>query len=290
MEDRPQEERAEERRRRGPLGDEENAQETTRRAPPREPRDEENAEETSRIPPEHVEAETDEVATDAPASEGRTLRRASAAEEEEEDPETRVIRAPGTRSNEAVPPPYMGDYPDAPELREARLREIYGGVDWLASFIGCVFALVCGGVLLSLAALVMVNLLGLPINLGGPQFDAAVITSLVIVGLALFVAYFLGGYVAGRLARFDGGRNGAATVLWGILLLVLLALFGSLLPGLGFVQVFVQDSAIPATSGLAQAGLVGLGIVIGGLLLELLGGFLGGRLGNSYHTRIDETQ
>jgi hypothetical protein len=136
----------------------------------------------------------------------------------------------------------------------------------------------------------MVNLLGLAINLGGSQFDAAVITSLVIVGLALFAAYFLGGYVAGRLARFDGGRNGAATVLWGILLIVLLALFGSLLPGLGFVQVFVQDSAIPATSGLAEAGLVGLGIVIGGLLLELLGGFLGGRLGNSYHTRIDETQ
>jgi hypothetical protein len=289
MEDRPQEERAEERRRRGPLGDEENAQETTRRAPPR---DEENAEETSRIPPEHAtrEAETGEVATDAPAPGGRTLRRASAAEEEEEDAETRVIRAPGARSNEATPPPYTGDYPDAPELREARLREIYGGVDWLASFIGCVFALVCGGVLLSLATLVMVNLLGLAINVGGSQFDAAVITSLVMVGLALFVAYFLGGYVAGRLARFDGGRNGAATVLWGILLIVLLALFGSLLPGLGFVQVFVQDSAIPATSGLAEAGLVGLGIVIGGLLLELLGGFLGGRLGNSYHTRIDETQ
>ncbi len=272
------------------MGDEEDAQETTRRTPPR---NEEDAEETSRIPPEHVEreAETGEVATDAPASGGRTLRRASADDEEEkEDPETRVIRTPGTRSNEATAPPYAGDYPDAPELREARLREIYGGVDWLASFIGCVFALVCGGVLLSLAALVMVNLLGLAINLGGSQFDATVITSLVIVGLALFVAYFLGGYVAGRLARFDGGRNGAATVLWGILLTVLLALFGSLLPGLGFVQVFVQDSVIPATSGLAEAGLVGLGIIIGALLLELLGGFLGGRLGNSYHTRIDETQ
>ncbi len=288
MDDRPQEDRAEDRRRRGPLGDEEDAGETTRRAP----RDEEDAE-TRRIAPEDVERETEtgedetgEVATDAPSPEGRTLRRASSGDE---DPETRVIRPPGSRANEATPP-YAGDYPDAPELREARLREVYGGVDWLASFIGCVFALVCGGVLLSLASLVMANLLGLAINLGGPQFDATVITSLVLVGVALFVAYFLGGYVAGRLARFDGGRNGAATVLWGILLSVLLALFGSLLPGLGFVQAFVQDSAIPAASGLAQAGLVGLGVVIGALLLELLGGFLGGRLGNSYHTRIDETQ
>ena len=282
MDDRPQEDRTEDRRRRGPLGDEEDVEETTRRAP----RDEEDPE-TRRIPPEDVEreAETGEVATEEPASEGRTLRRASA----EEDPETRVIRAPGARPNEATPP-YAEGYPDAPELREARLREVYGGVDWLASFIGCVFALVCGGVLLSFVTLVMVNLLGLAIELGGPEFGAAAITSLAIVGLALFVAYFLGGYVAGRLARFDGGRNGAATVLWGILLSVLLALFGSLLPGLGFVQAFVQDSVVPAAGGLSQAGLVGLGIVIGVLLLELLGGFLGGRLGNSYHTRIDETQ
>ncbi len=281
MDDRPQEDRAEDRRRRGPLGDEEDVEETTRRAP----HDEEDPE-TRRIAPEDVEreAETGEVATEEPASGGRTLRRASAGE----DPETRVIRTPGPRPNEATP--YAEGYPDAPELREARLREVYGGVDWLASFIGCVFALVCSAVLLSFVTLVMVNLLGLAIELGGPEFDAAAVTSLAIVGLALFVAYFLGGYVAGRLARFDGGRNGAATVLWGILLSVLLALFGSLLPGLGFVQAFVQDSVIPTVGGLSQAGLVGLGIVIGALLLELLGGFLGGRLGNSYHTRIDETQ
>ena len=286
MDDRPQEDRAEDRRRRGPLGDEEDAQET-RRVP------REEGAQTRRIPPEDAEREvatdkagTGEFGASSPASGGDTSRR----EPDEEGAETRVIRAPGApRANEATTPPYTEDYPEALELREARLREVYGGVDWLASFIGSVFALVCAAVLLSFATLVMVGLLGLTIELGGSPIDAAIITSLVVVGLVLFIAYFLGGYVAGRLARFDGGRNGAATVLWGILLSVLLALFAGLLPGLEFAQEFVLNSVVPAVGGLAGVGLAGLGIVVGALLLELLGGFLGGRLGNSYHTRIDET-
>lgn len=287
MDDRPHEEdRAEDRRRRGPLGDEENAEETTRRGPRRVSREEDA--ETGRIPPEDDDEReaTGETATDAPAS-GSSSRRGP--DEQEEEAETRVIRAPGARTNESTTPSsYPAGYPEGPEMREARLREIYGGVDFLASFIGCVFALVCLGVLLSLSALVL-GFLGLALDLEGQEIDAAIITSLVVIGLVLFVAYFSGGYVAGRLSRFDGGRNGAATVLWGILLSVLLALFGSLLPVLGFVQEFAQASLVPAISGLVEAGIMGLGIVIGALLLEVLGGFLGGRLGNSYHTRIDET-
>lgn len=284
MDDRPHEEdRAEDRRRRGPLGDEEDVEETTRRGPRRVSREEDA--ETGRIPPEDDEREdTGETATDTPASESYSPR-----DPDEEEAETRVIRAPGARTNESTTPSsYPAGYPEGPEMREARLREIYGGVDFLASFIGCVFALVCLGVLLSLSALVL-GFLGLALDLEGQEIDAAIITSLVVIGLVLFVAYFSGGYVAGRLSRFDGGRNGAATVLWGILLSVLLALFGSLLPVLGFVQEFAQASLVPAISGLVEAGIMGLGIVIGALLLEVLGGFLGGRLGNSYHTRIDET-
>lgn len=284
MDDRPQEDRAEDRRRRGPLGDEEDVEETTRRGPRRVSREEDA--ETDRIPPEDDEREdTGETATDTPAS-GRHSPR----DPDEEEAETRVIRAPGAHVDEATTPSssYPAGYPEGPEMREARLREIYGGVDFLASFIGCVFALVCLGVLLSFSALVL-GFLGLTLNLGDQEIDAAIIPSLVVIGLVLFVAYFSGGYVAGRLSRFDGGRNGAATVLWGILLSVLLALFGSILPVLQFVQEFAQASLLPAISGLVEAGILGLVIVIGALLLEVLGGFLGGRLGNSYHTRIDET-
>ncbi len=97
--------------------------------------------------------------------------------------------------------------------------------------------------------------------------------------------------MAGRLARFDGGRNGAAMVLWGILLSVLLVFFGSLLPGTLFelLQDFVNDSLLPAIRSLIDFGLAGAGIIVGALLVALLGGFTGGRLGNRYHTHIDYT-
>ena len=46
--------------------------------------------------------------------------------------------------------------------------------------------------------------------------------------VVLFVAYCRGGYVAGRMARFDGRKQGLAVWLWGVVMaLVIAALTGS---------------------------------------------------------------
>jgi len=215
MSDRPQD-RPEDRRRRGPLGDEENTEEN--RPAPRA------------------------GGPDGPNGEGAATRRGSAGDagsggsraadreetaprrtDEEVDPETRVIRTPGISG--------------APEddamlyTREERLREVYGGVDWLGSFIGCIFAVVCGTVLLLLLSGIVLAPLSFTLDLQGQEIGTAAIVGLVIVGLGLFLAYFAGGYVAGRLVRFDGGRNGAATVVWSILLGVIFGVFSFLLAG-----------------------------------------------------------
>ena len=289
MEDRPQD-RPEDRRRRGPLGDEENAEETRR--VPQEGRGEQDAEVTRRVSPEEADEQREAATRPEPTTpeQRRTPRRVSGGE----DPETRVIRTPGAAtgaSSEATTSSYPlpGDYPEADERREAHLREVYGGVDWLASFIGCVLAVVSGAVLLPLVALVL-GPLGFALDLER-GLNAVVILGLVVVGIVLFACCLFGGYVAGRLARFDGGRNGAAMVLWGILLCVLLVFFGSLLPGalLDLLRDFMEGSVLPTIGSLIQNGLAGAGIFVGVLLVALLGGFLGGRLGNRYHTRIDQT-
>jgi hypothetical protein len=279
MSDRPQD-RPEDRRRRGPLGDEENTEEN--RPAPRA------------------------GGPDGPNGEGAATRRGSAgdagsggpraadAEEtaphrtgEEVDPETRVIRTPGTSG--------------APEddamlyTREERLREVYGGVDWLGSFIGCIFAVVCGAVLLLLLSGIVLAPLSFTLDLQGQEIGTAAIVGLVIVGLGFFLAYFAGGYVAGRLVRFDGGRNGAATVVWSILLGVIFGVFSFLLAGFlpggisESLESFRESSVLPTANSLVELGLLGAGIAVGALLLMLLGGFLGGSLGTRYHTRIDQT-
>lgn len=269
MGEEPQE-RTEERRRRGPLGDEEGGGES--------------GAETQRVPL----GEEGGTERRSQASEGTGPRRGrESAAGDDDGPETRVIRTPGAEDEEAT---YPRGYLEALDERESRLREIYGGVDWLASFIGCIFAVVSGSVLLALLALVLTPL-GFTLDLAGQQVGAAIITGLVVIGVALFVAYLFGGYVAGRLARYDGGRNGAMTVAWALALTLLVAAVGSFLPGPLFevLQEFVQSSVLPALGALTELGLAGAGIIVGALLLELLGGFLGGRLGNRYHTRINQT-
>ena len=143
MSDRP-EDRPEERRRTGPLGDDG------------------NAEETRQVPRQDVDAGTTRQAPTGPS--GQTGQGQSPSPETEripqrsagEDKETRVIRTPGGSgggpgggpgSGPGGPArqdatPYPRGYFEAADEREDRLRDMYGGVDWLASFLGFIVALV----------------------------------------------------------------------------------------------------------------------------------------------------
>ena len=291
MTDRP-ENRREQPRRTGPLGDD-----TETRAENRsEPSGASQANDATRQIP-YRQASGQEEDQEQP----RRLRRASQARDPEsttgvppeEDRETRVIRTPGSDTQEAMPYP-RGYFEEADE-REARLRDMYGGVDWLASFLGFVFAIVVGTIFSAVAGLVLVPL-GISLNFESVGFGPAVITGLVVVAILLFLTYFFGGYVAGRLARFDGGRNGAMTVVWGIIITLLLTVVGglfggSLLPGdtINQLQDLVRSGIAPAFQGLSSLGLVGIAIAVGVLAIELLGGFLGGRTGARYHSEIDRT-
>ena len=263
MTDRPEEGR-EERRRTGPLGD----NDETRRAP----------------------TENDPGAT----------RQIRSGEEEAESPETRsvpqeketrVVRAPGYPDTTRAATPYPRGYFEEAEEREDRLRDMYGGVDWLASFLGFIFAIVLGAVFSTIAGIVLVPF-GIPPDLSGGQIGASAITGLAILGVLIFLTYFFGGYVAGRLARFDGGRNGAMVFAWTFIIVLILALaalvFSGFLPDGAAGRIANLVAGVLSTArNLAGAGTVGIVTGLAALLIALLGGFLGGRLGSRYHTEID---
>ena len=283
MTDRP-EDRPEERRRTGPLGDDAESG-ATRREPPGES----DANPTRQVPTGQPE-QADQEQTSSRETERIPQRPAG----ETEDKETRVIRTPGSGPTQGEAGPYPRGYFEAAEEREDRLRDMYGGVDWLASFLGFVFVLVAGALLSLVAGLVLVPL-GISPDLVGAELGAAAITGLVLVAILVFLTYFFGGYVAGRLARFDGGRNGAMLLLWTGVTVLILALVNAVLSGFLPARVsedignLVQNNVLSTIGGLSQLGVAGVLIFAGALLVALLGGFLGGRLGSRYHTEIDRT-
>jgi hypothetical protein len=268
MSDRPEEGR-EERRRTGPLGDEDD--------------------ETRRVPTESGPETTRRVKSGGEESASSETRRV--AQGPSGDNETRVIREPRHPDTTRDATPYPRGYFEAAEEREDRLRDMYGGVDWLASFLGFVFAIVLGAVFSAVAGLVLVPF-GIAPDLSGGQIGASVITGLALLGVLIFLTFFFGGYVAGRLARFDGGRNGAMVLVWMFIVVVILALaaaiFSGFLPaGMAEEIANLVDRVVSTAGNLASAGIVGLVTAAAALLLALLGGSLGGRMGSRYHTEID---
>jgi hypothetical protein len=253
------EEGREERRRTGPLGDDETRQ---------------------------VPTESEDEAT-RPVTTGRASRRSS-----RDDKETHVIRSSAQHPDTVRDAtPYPRGYFEAVEEREDRLRDMYGGVDWLASFLGFVFTVVLAAVFSAIAGLVLVPF-GFPPELSGGQLGASVLTGLAVLGVLIFLTYFFGGYVAGRLARFDGGRNGAMVLVWTFIVALILALVAVVFSG--FLPAGMADGIANLVQGtastvgnLANAGVAGIVVGVAALLLALLGGFFGGRLGSRYHTEID---
>ena len=280
--------RPEERRRTGPLGDDADDQ-GTRRVPLGETRQEDTRREPAGGTSDS-QAETRQVRQGSWPSSSQGSPEASP--QGNGDKETRIIRTPGQPETTADATPYPRGYFEAAEDREDRLRNMYGGVDWLASFLGFVFALVAGAIFAAVAGVVLAPL-GFSLNLTG-TLGAAAITGLVLLGVLIFLTYFFGGYVAGRLARFDGGRNGAMLLVWtlltGLLLLLAAGVFSGFLPG-GASEILdgLVDATLSALGSLSQAGVVGIVVVAAALLFALIGGLLGGRLGSRYHAEIDRT-
>ncbi|MHA7154257.1 TIGR04086 family membrane protein [Arthrobacter sp. TMN-50] len=112
------------------------------------------------------------------------------------------------------------------------------------------------------------------------------ITGAIILLVILLLSYFAGGYVAGRMARFNGAKQGVAVWLWAIIIAVLIAVLG-LIFGRQFDILANLNSfpRIPLNEGnLTTAGIVA---VIVALVAALAGAVLGGLIGMRYHRRID---
>ena len=166
----------------------------------------------------------------------------------------------------------------------ARQRDEFGGVNWGASFFGWLVALGIAALLTSLlvAAGAAIGLNESDVTNAADEITLGGGIALVVV---LLLAYYAGGYVAGRMSRFDGGRQGLATWAIGLVVTVALALaaviFGdeyNVLEQLNLPSIPVGDETL-ATGGVIAS----IAIVVGSALAAVVGG----KVGERYHRRID---
>ncbi|MGZ4566300.1 MAG: hypothetical protein ACXVFZ_05620 [Blastococcus sp.] len=200
------------------------------------------------------------------------------------DPTAPVTTAPGTAAPEGATVS-RGAARDAVAVQRAR----FGGIKWGAAFFGWLSANGLAVILIALLSAAGVALgLANGVNTANDAASKAGTLGLgggIAVLVVLFLAYLAGGYVAGRMARFDGARQGLAVWFIGLIVVVLLAAAGAILGAKYNVLQQLNLPRIPVNEGAATtAGIITLVAI---LLVTLLGAVLGGKLGDRFHRKID---
>ncbi len=169
----------------------------------------------------------------------------------------------------------------------ARQREEFGGINWGAAFFGWLVAIGLGALLVGLlaAAGAAVGLTDLPTDDSiGDSREIGLGGAIALLG-ALALSYFGGGYVAGRMSRFDGARQGIGAWLIGLVVTVVLAAAGALLGAEYNVLDQLNLPALPVGDAeLATGGAIALAVVLAGTLVAAMAG---GKAGERYHRKVD---
>lgn len=204
-------------------------------------------------------------------------------------------RSPGVSSSpDAAAARSVGGGNTTREAVLEREQDQFGGMKFGSAFFGWLTAT---GTAIILTALLAAT--GTAVGLGNHVDPAEVadaasenattvgIVGGIILAVILLVAYFCGGYVAGRMARFNGVKQGVAVWLWAIIIAVVLAIVtavaGSQFDVLGNLNSFPR---IPVNEGDITAGSIVTAIVAA--IVALGGAILGGLAGMRYHRRVDK--
>lgn len=171
---------------------------------------------------------------------------------------------------------------------EDRRREEYGGFNLGAAFFGWLVAIALTVLLASILGAIAAavgNELNFTQNDAQREAGTVGISTAVALLIVLMIAYFAGGYVAGRMSRYDGGRQGMGVWLIGLVVTMLVVLIGIIAGSQYdiFQRIDLPSFPVP-TDKLTTGGIIAVAAV---LLGTLLAAFLGGKMGERYHRKID---
>jgi MFS family permease len=168
-----------------------------------------------------------------------------------------------------------------------RQHEAFGGFNLGAAIFGWLVAIGVGVILTALlsaagAAIGLTELSSSDATQNAETISLVGAIALVVIAL---IAYYCGGYVAGRLSRFDGGRQGFGVWIIAAVIAIALAVLGAIAGSeynvfnqLNLPRIPVDQGTLTTGGGIALAA-----IVLGSLLAAVAGG----KAGEAFHRRVD---
>ncbi|UKA66681.1 hypothetical protein LFT44_19765 [Arthrobacter sp. FW306-05-C] len=277
--------------------------------PPRRAREDETTRSGS-----YRDAAADDTATrsfdQAPAREGAPARDGATArsvDRERLSDRERARDLSAERGYDATPPKAEREYQPAPttatpvvdagladrETAVARQRERFGGIKVGSAFFGWLTAT---GMAVLLTALVAAagTAVGLAnntdvnqaVNQAAQNSGTVGLVGIIVLLVILFLSYYSGGYVAGRMARFNGAKQGLMVWVWALIAAIVVAILG-LVAGQQFNVLANLNSfpRIPINEGQLTTTSIIAAVVVAAV--ALIGAILGGLAGMRFHRKVD---
>jgi hypothetical protein len=167
-----------------------------------------------------------------------------------------------------------------------RQRIRFGGISWGSAFFGLLSAIGLAAILLGIVAAAGVAIGVSEIkDVTKGNAETIGLGGAILVLAILALSWFCGGYAAGRMARFDGPRQGLAVWVWTVLIGVVLAI-AALIGGSDY-DVFAQLNLPNVAVGDQTLTTGGAITLAAGCVVTLFFAVAGGKFGDRFHRRVD---
>ncbi|GAA4266637.1 hypothetical protein [Frondihabitans peucedani] len=169
----------------------------------------------------------------------------------------------------------------------AREKEEYGGMKFGVAFFGWLTAtgltVLLGGILTAIGYGINATTNGDAANTASNNQTTTGIGAVIVFLVVVLIAYFAGGYVAGRMTRFSGLKQGLAVWLWALVITIVLGVIGAI-AGSQY-NILDRIGTLPSMSGQMTLGTTLSVLAVA--VIALIGALLGGLAGMRYHRKVD---
>ena len=204
----------------------------------------------------------------------------------------RPVAPDGERRDADVPPATATRTDPVRDERTTAVPETahdkYGGVNTGAAFFGWLVAvaitILLSGIIGAVAAAVS-DQADVTQNDAERAANTIGLVAAIVLVAVLALAYYTGGYVAGRMSRFDGARQGLGVWVIGLIVTLLAVAVGWIFGDQYNVLDRIDLPRIPIPTDQVSSGGIITGLVV--VVVTALAAMAGGTVGRRYHAKVD---